>query len=216
MPTTMPERAWRGMGDVDILATSHQGDVVVLEVKSRLIPRILYRHGPKATRLALQYHLDEPGRALKAWNTLSRHRREELLDSPASIAELARAGIAVARGLIGNNLGPSESLIIGALLPFYAEPFIPHVAEYTARTAMWLGECLEVPVWNIILLLRPLGLGLPSRARLECVTGDACQLLGVGSVEVEVKLLPGYNGCSECRYKGFCRNVYSKRTTIQY
>ena len=210
-PDNMPEGAWSGTGDVDILAVSDK-TAIVFEVKSRIVPRIIRRAGLRAARLALQYHLDEPLRALGAWQELNKTRSrtiENLLDSPSSIAELARAVIAVYAGLVkaAKNL-VIKRIVAGTIVPFYATPLAQEIVDQVSRVAAWTTKCTGIKTTPLVLAVYPDKLGIPGKARLECIGGE-CNTLKLYA-DYKLRIPEGVHECQKCPYYPLCQGLWTR------
>lgn len=212
------DRTWNvasnGKGDIDIAVDLGQGVAYVAEVKTRLIPRSISNHGIEKTILMLQYHLDEPNGAEKAWQRLVAARivrppkpgRRGDYDNPASIAELTRA--VVGFHLIRPNY---KSIIPGVATMCYATPFIQDIFQYVTNTYRYLkyyGLPVEKPA--VIVVYPDNFSGIPSRVAIRCI-GEGCHRLRLDpaktisfSFEALLRDCPNYHSCNECKYQRLC------------
>ena len=211
------DRKWnvspRGRGDIDFAAVKEEL-VFIAEAKTRLIPRSLKLHGPRDTRLMLQYHLDEPIGAEEAWEKLvekgvvrppgTRSRRGGY-DNPASIAELARtvAGFHTKY----RHVYRYREIVVGIATMCYAAPFLDDIKKFLENTAIYLRRArLPVKPETALIVVYPDTLqGVPGKARAKCI-GGACRDLGiVGDESIDPFTgCPEYRGCNKCQYREIC------------
>ena len=188
--------ARRGLVEVDLAAAV--GDVLLVgEVKTRLVPRILSRRDLGVLLDFLRYHLAPPADALEAWERLASRRLVSRggYDSPASISELTRE--AVAAHILWGGVG----LHVGAWLLCTARQVADAVWDMIASTGRYLSSCLEIEVEPYLVLMYPDRLDKPPLTlRLDC-RGSPCRGL---PGEARVPATGWVRGCGSCRYRGVC------------
>jgi len=216
------DREWgvspRGLGDIDFAAQLTGSRVFIAEVKTRIIPRTLSTrksNGAEILRLMLQYHLDEPSRAVEAWKKLIEKKvvnyrprsRSRGYDNPASVAELVRACI----GFTYKYGESYDSIVIGAITYCAANPLISDMLEYVRNSSQYLANCgLSIEGYCILVVsIESFSADHPSLT-LVCY-GNACHylapLLGTKySLDELLGLYTCYRGCSTCPYRRVCES----------
>ncbi len=214
------DRTWNvaatGRGDIDLAVDLGQNIAYVAEVKTRLIPRSISHYDIEKALLMLQYHLDEPNEAEKAWRRLvaanivrpPKPGRRGDYDNPASIAELTRA-------IVGFHLAhPTYKIVPGVATMCYIAPLLRNVIKYVDNTYRYLRK-YDIPVEEpAIIVVYPDNLSdKPSRVTLRC-HGDSCHRLKLSdekNFEVSYHGCPNYHGCSECIYRELCTKYCTQR-----
>jgi hypothetical protein len=159
----------------------------------------------------LQYHLDEPTQAEKAWETLYRQRKVSTeYDNPASIAELTRS--LAAAHIARSTLCPDCNLIAGFITVSYTQPnLLKGVEQYLANTAGYLAKC-GIPIKGYaITIISPCSLdekGIPTKITLNCL-GNSCNILGLAKPKHIDLAWKQCNrnlvlGCNQCKYSKYC------------
>lgn len=201
-------------GDIDILVSGDKA-YLAAEVKTRLIPHSVTRWGFPVTKLMLQYHLDEPSLAERAWESLMRLGivvppkvgRRGSYDNPASISELARSVTASYLNYVAKT--HFTSLIPSVITACYAKPFLNQILESVGRTQKYLEMC-GVPVEEPAVITVKPNIISTSKDSLttECYGGGCDNLNTLIENEVIIDLhgeCPQYLSCDRCKYQSYCR-----------
>ena len=201
-----------GTGDIDFAALFPSDVLYVAEVKTRIALKWVSK--PDVLELMLQYHLDEPGKALEAWNRLERLGVVKPgYDNPASIPELTRLVVGAYLKAVKGELRCAGSckLVIGLVTLSYVARLVKEVTRFVANTYEYLKSCnLPVAGYATVILCPRLGNDLkPEMVEVACL-GPSCKDLGLESaatVRLAWRSCPkGLRvlGCGECRYRRYC------------
>ncbi len=166
----------RANGNFDIVLYDHIGkELEVIEVKTRLVPRILYRtHDEETICNLLGYHLSSIQSGEEYWKVLKQyHALESLLDNPASIGELYKTVIAAIKYF--NNLHVAK-IYPAALIPTCRRVFIECVSNHLMdmyNSLRGFEDCININSW----FNRIVNIGIP---RLYCYNFDLTNINNEG------------------------------------
>lgn len=218
-----------GRGDIDFAALIDNDRAIVAEVKTRLIPKFIHRKN--VLRLMLQYHLDAPLQAQRAWDTLLEmnivkpkpcqnqkiiNRRWDY-DNPASISELIRSIIGYFL-MYGKRNNVKEIIPVVASM-FYAFDSLGYIKSFMERSMQFLRCCVkDFHIGDYAIILVSIDMETedlsspPSEVQLLCF-GDGCKDIGLKRIEVFANVFsncPNYRSCASCIYVKRCINIYRK------
>jgi len=202
-------------GDIDFAARLRTGRLLVAEVKTRLIPKEATGNMERLV-LMLQYHLDEPGDALRAWERLVSLGvvrpppgcgTMRGYDNPASIAELVRE----AAGAVVLELAEPREVLVGAVLLCTVNGLLQRVEGFVANTARYLSRLGIGDGRYAVLVIGPDNFDEPRSYWASC-SGPACPELADEwpqklSREEGYGGCYNYLGCSNCAYRRRCMRL---------
>lgn len=209
-----------GRGDIDFVTFSkNSGVAFVAEVKTRLIVWTIKNYNIEVLRLMLQYHLDAPPNAERAWARLVKRgivkpprRGAREYDNPASIAELTRAVAAFTLNT-SRSIQDLSSVVPGVVTLCYATPVLNDLLTYVNNTYAYLRSCgVEVEEPVAIVLHPDTVADVPRSITVSCV-GKGCGKLGLASKAEIPQPLGGcaysYLACRDCPYRRICSRICS-------
>ncbi|GEM_PF-6352368 len=196
--------------DLDIFGIKN-GILILLELKTRLIPRQYYMYkNIDVVYKKLRYHFDEPINAINTWNNIRSMNVMDEFDDVTSVGELFKALIGIkCHKNASKYLRQVDKVCFGMMIPQTCILESDKIYQWLLNVKDLASKYINKDLEPTIITYKPLKLnkrGIPIEILFSCIK-DNCRTCNIMNMSINPNLPNNIKGCEECNYKEICKEL---------